>query len=114
MAWRRNSTFRKEIRKIEQEISDKVNPEAGTVPPTINKTLQVGTVPPRYEVVKSTRKRKLVRVRKGVEPKGENGKLWRLRRDMSAMFKKGRLQRGAVPPKPQAGDMIDKKEHLLG
>ena len=52
--------IRKEIRKIKQEISDKGNPEAGTVPPTINKTLQVGTVPPSYEVVKSTRKRKLV------------------------------------------------------
>ena len=49
-------------------------------------------------------------MRKGVEPIGENGKLWRLRRDMFAMFEKGRLQRGAVPPKSQAGDMIDKKK----
>ena len=71
-----------EIRKIELEISDRVNLDASTVPPAINITLQVGTVPPKYEVVKSTRKRRIVRVGKGVEPKGENGKIWRLKHDM--------------------------------
>ena len=54
--------------------------------------------------MRSTRKDKIVRVRKGVEPTGENGKLWKLRREMLAMFEKGKLIRSAVPPNPMAGD----------
>ena len=48
--------IRKEIGRIEQEISARIKPKAGTVPTNINKTLKVGTVPPNYEIVKSTRR----------------------------------------------------------
>ena len=67
---------------------------------------------PSYEVVQSTRKSKIVCVRKGVEPIGENGKLWRLICDMFAMFEKGRLQR-TVPPTTRAGTLY-KKDRVFG
>ena len=82
---------------------------AGTVPSNISKTLKVRTVPPNYKLVRSTRKEKSVC---GVEPTGENRKLWKSLHEMLTMFEKVKLLRSTVPPNPQAGAKI-KNEHLL-
>ena len=36
--------------------------------------------------------------RKGVEPLGQNGELWRSIKEMKEMFRRGKLLRGTVPP----------------
>ena len=57
------------------------------------------------DIAKSTRReksRKLLLNNRGVEPVGENSKIWKLKWDMNTMFERGRLKRGTVPPSPRA------------
>ena len=41
-----------------------------------------------------------MRKRKGVEPKGQNGVIWRSSNEMKEMFRKGKVLRETVPPTP--------------
>ena len=86
-------TIRQEIKRIEEQI-ERNKPKV----PMITKTLQAGTVPPDFEVKKTTRKDKQTKKNRGVEPKGKNGTVWKMKREMNDMFKRGKLERGTVPP----------------
>ena len=50
-----------------------------------------------------------MRKRKGVEPKGQNGVIWRSSNEMKEMFRKGKLLRRTVPPTPRKKERNLKK-----
>ena len=91
-----------EIRRLEEKLSLLAQnaSRSGTVPPDRAKQLPVSTVPPNYAVAMSTRRkmknRKQEGVRKGVEPHGENGIIWKSKWQMKLMFTNGKLLRGTV------------------
>ena len=57
---------------------------------------------PDNGVARSTRRRREAtrKARKGVEPAGYNGKLWKSIQEMQLMFSRGKLKRGTVPTTP--------------
>ena len=97
-----------QAKEIEEEIlslKNKIaalNPNTGAVPRKVCKKYEPGTVPPDIGVVKSSRRRKnkmKTDGRKGIEPVGENGIIWKSKWAMREMFKRGKLCRETVPPK---------------
>ena len=66
------------------------------------KKYNVCTVPPDNGVARSTKRRREAtgKARKGVEPAGYNGKLWKSIKEMQLMFSRGKLKRGTVLTTP--------------
>ena len=58
--------------------------------------------------------RKTEMARKGVQPSGENGELWKAKINMLRMFKENKLLCGAVPPTSTATPTSRKQRNLLG
>ena len=75
--------LRKEILRLKNEIGKCSLP--GPVPPNIHTAVLAGTVPPNNGLRSSSRRHRpkpdIVK-RRGVEPQGENGKIWKLKRNM--------------------------------
>ena len=95
----------KEIRRIELELKlenlNKSETKLESIPHLVE-TLEVSTVPPNIGLIRSSRRNRPEKtnkkVRRGVEPVGENKIIWKAKLEMKEMFVKGRLLRGAVPP----------------
>ena len=69
----------KEILSLQNEIGKISQP--GPVPPNIHKTVIVGTVPPNNGLKISSRKNRPIKgiaKRRGVEPQGENGQIFKM------------------------------------
>ena len=52
--------------------------------------------------------------RKGVEPTGYNGKLWKSMQEMRMMFSRGKLTRGTVPTTPPRSKKKENEEKQDG
>ena len=116
--------IRKEIELIESQIEKlrKVeHPRVAVEHPGLDKIeSKVGTVPPKTNVQKSSRKSRVGKsrnaggvARKGIKPIGENGELWKAKLNMRRMFIKKKLLCGVVPPTSTATPTSKNKMKLL-
>ena len=74
----------------------------------------VGTVQPDNGLKLSSRRRRptkgFAKRGRGVEPHGENGIIWKAKRDMQRMFEAGKLVRGTVVADPTASTLSGRPE----
>ena len=103
-----------EMKDIENEII-RIEMELEKFPKVSKKQTVVSTVPPNYEVTKSSRRSrpgKSMKARRGVEPVGENN--WNSKLNMKRMFEKKKLSWRAVPPPSTATPPRPAEDRLLG
>ena len=74
--------------------------ELGKFKKVNKKQTEVSVIPPNYEVKKSSRKcrpGKSMIMRRGIEPMGENGDIWKSKQDIKRMFENKKLLWRGVP-----------------
>jgi hypothetical protein len=95
-----------EIATIREKLKHKENVPVEIIRPgKSEKSVEIRTVPPNFAVRTSTRKGKHEKarikdkLRKGVEPEGRNGEIWKGMWSMKKMFLEGKLKRGTLAEK---------------
>ena len=114
------SKVEKEITNLKIMLSTLLTPHPLLQKPeqtlVLSKKYNACTVPPDTGVARTTRRRRveIKKDRKGVEPAGFNGKLWKSMQEMKQMFIRGKLMRGTVPTTPLRSMKIENEEKTDG